>query len=70
MIAETKSRPLPNGHMPVLDVYLRNRVTFPYVQLFADKGFTHGCATALFCPADVVTHGQAAVFPSRELMLR
>lgn len=42
---------------------------FPYVQLFADKGFTRGCAPARFCPADVVTRGQAAVFLSRELML-
>lgn len=43
---------------------------FPYVQLFADRGFTRGCAPALFCPTDVVSRGQAAAFLSRELMLR
>lgn len=43
---------------------------FPYVQLFADKGFTHGCAPALFCPTGVVTRGQAAAFLARELMFR
>jgi ribulose 1,5-bisphosphate synthetase/thiazole synthase len=43
---------------------------FAHVQLFASIGITHGCAATVFCPADRVSRGQAAVFLVRDLMIR
>lgn len=42
--------------------------TFPYVQKMRDLGITAGCSATAFCPGDVVTRWEAAVFIVRGKM--
>src|SRR6185436_18029877 len=69
IVTKVFGMPLPSSGSQVFTDVPTNHWAFPYIQALIESGFTAGCSTSpkKFCPDDLVTRGQLAVFFARGL---